>query len=387
MIRLCHVIGPSAAWDDQLACLQCLRSWTDGDVAPTLAAQSPAATGPVAKGGAFEHRRTTIPQSVPRIPLWSGPAWLAAQAGRLALGSRAFDVVIAWGMQAACMARPMFPKTPLLIGLHDPNVKDSALKWLRQFEPRPSWGIACGSDLLRRRLVEGGVPLGACSVIRPGVDFTRLNQFRRTQAQTRRQLGVEPQDRLILLPPMDGHPAHVASFYGARIAARLYGRMRVLLCGDTPTSRNLMDLDHHLPQDEAPSLLLPAPAFPVEAAISLADVLVVSDPRDISTTMLAWAMAARTAILSPATHAVTELIAHKVNGLLYNPRQYGNASPAVAALLRDTGALHQAKEAAHGQAFDVFRLQRHLEQLRQAVENLLNGRAVGHAISDAALVS
>ena len=72
---------------------------------------------------------------------------------------------------------------------------------------------------------------------------------------------------------------------------------------------------------------------------------------DVSTTCIAWAMAAGVAVIGAATYAVAELASHKVGGLLFKPPLRGSSAPAVVRLLRDREAQAKAKEV-RGQAYE-----------------------------------
>ena len=101
---------------------------------------------------------------------------------------------------------------------------------------------------------------------------------------------------------------------------------------------------------------------------------------------MAWAMAADTLVIGTATYAVAELIANRVNGLLFKQTPGRRMVPDIAPLLRGDRSSHvKLKEAARGQAYEVFGLRRCVEQTMQLYENLLAGENAEHNINDPAM--
>src|SRR5215217_4972956 len=102
------------------------------------------------------------------------------------------DVVHAWGPRALAAAvlgarqrivfSPTAFATPRLIG------------WLRAAMTYRDVHVACPTATERRVLVERGVPLQRCHLIRPGVDFKRVR--RRRDADLRRALGFSDADHV-----------------------------------------------------------------------------------------------------------------------------------------------------------------------------------------------
>jgi glycosyltransferase involved in cell wall biosynthesis len=127
--------------------------------------------------------------------------------------------------------------------------------------------------------------------------------------------------------------------------------------------------------------------MPFEELVAIADALVVAAPGDTSTTAISWAMAAGTAVIGSAVHAVAELIANKLNGLLFKIEKGETVAMPVARLLQNRDGQRKVKETARGQAYEVFGLRRFAEQHDRLYENLLTGRAPGEGITDPALVA
>ena len=122
----------------------------------------------------------------------------------------------------------------------------------------------------------------------------------------------------------------------------------------------------------------------MERLICVADTMVVAARGDVSTTAIAWAMAAGVAVIGGATYSVAELIANKVNGLLFKQTPGKPMTVAIARLLKDRETQRRLTEAARGQAYEVFGLRRCAEQHMQLYVNMLSGSAPAQGIADSA---
>ena len=131
-----------------------------------------------------------------------------------------------------------------------------------------------------------------------------------------------------------------------------------------------------------PAMLDLQEPVPFEELVSVCDALVVAPRGDISTTSISWAMAAETAVIGSAVQAVTELIASKVNGLLFKQVQGKSMATSIARLLEDRESQAKAKEVARGQAYELFSVRRCIEQHARLYENVLSAAAPGEGIVD-----
>ena len=97
-------------------------------------------------------------------------------------------------------------------------------------------------------------------------------------------------------------------------------------------------------------------------------------------------MAAGVAVIGAAGYAVAELIAHKVNGLLFKAEAGKSMAAPIVRWLRDHDSLEKVREAARGQAYEVFSIRRYVDQHIKLYENVCAGVAAGEGISDSAAV-
>jgi glycosyltransferase involved in cell wall biosynthesis len=97
-------------------------------------------------------------------------------------------------------------------------------------------------------------------------------------------------------------------------------------------------------------------------------------------------MAAGAAVIGAAIPSVAELIAHRVNGLLFKQFVGKGVVGPLFRLLQDRACLAKAREVARCQAYEVFGLRRCIEQHTRVYENVLCGVAPDEGIVDSARV-
>src|SRR4051794_5645275 len=129
----------------------------------TAAAQLSRQLGPT-----FEVTTHTVPRDV---------AALAPYALRLRrqLDPASHDLVHAFGaraLAAAVLLRRRVIYTPAKFPTR------RAIRWLRASSDYCDLQVVCPTDTMRRAMVEGGVPIVRCHLIRPGVEFAKINRRR-----------------------------------------------------------------------------------------------------------------------------------------------------------------------------------------------------------------
>ena len=314
---------------------------------------------------------------------------LASPAVARFLAAARVDIVCAWGISAALAAwmalRALSGRRPaLVLELFDPALGMADRKLLRVASGIGGLSIVCGSQIVRRRLIEAGVGPEFCAVIRPGVDFATINTIRR--GSLRASLGIAPTETAVLLPePVRRDEGTFSGFWAAVLLHELGEGFRIIVPGRSREVDRIRRLAAALPA--APRLLTPGPDVPFEHLVAIADVLLVSDRNEVPTTAIAWAMASGAAVIAAAGYSITELVAHKVNGLLFSPRAARSMIPRIVKLLRDRESQVRLKEAARGQAYEVFSTRRYVDQHISVFQNVLRGTAPGRGITDSAAVA
>jgi len=370
-----HLLDGDVGWQERTALTGLLdRASTDG-TAPAIASIAPHALKRIGKTLGKHPRPIRILGRCDRFPLLSAPAVLRS---RVAMGE---PVVHAWGIRAALAARAA-GATRLVLSLFDPTVAWAHAKRIRTLAEMRGFVVACSCEVVLRRLIEGGVSPKSAVVVRPGVDFAAINRYRK--GPLRSELGVSNGDRLIVLPhPVSRSAGQIDAYWAVQVLRVIDGAYLCAVPERSGQRDRIHRLDRELLGDRA--LVSVPESVPFEQLVSVADVLVLAGHGDTPTTCIAWAMAAETLVIGPATYSIAELIGSGLNGLLYKPVRGVSAAPAIMKCLRNEGDHAKLREVARGHAFEVFGAQRNAEQYARLYDNLLRGVAPGSDIVDSAV--
>lgn len=370
MIRIAHVLDATATWETRVALLQLADRLPRDRFAQAWIAIDPLPGG-FSLG--FDHPVTPCPRRF-------GLALSAAPSLSRALRSFRADVVHAWGVDAASVAATS-AGVPLLVTQFDPLQARRGARLLRTLDERRPLGVACSAETVRRRLIEQGLRPDAGVVIRPGVDFSRVNAARR--GGLRERLGCQATDVVVTLPaPPSRDGGHFDAVFAASLVGRLMGNVRVIVPGVSRERDRIERFTRRLPGTTPP--IFTGDDVPMERIIAVSDALIVAARGDVSTTAVAWAMAAGAAVIGAADYALAELIATRLNGLLFKRPRERRAVVPIARLLRDRDAQLRVREVARGQAYEVFSVRRFADQHIQCYHNMLGGLPAGNGIADAA---
>jgi hypothetical protein len=111
-----------------------------------------------------------------------------------------------------------------------PEMRMSTLRWIRAAMAYRDVQVICSTSTQRRQCVEQGVPLERCHLIRPGVDFARIQRRRNDEFRT--ALGFTRDDFVMLAVGESTRPAdHRATAWTASILHTLDPRYKMLLWG------------------------------------------------------------------------------------------------------------------------------------------------------------
>jgi len=348
----------SAGWEQGLAVAQLLDRLPPGDYTQTLTAIDP--------GAARLLRGLNYP--VHFIVRLAGLNALAAPLLACFARRQGIDLVHAWGPQAAAVAAAA--GYPVVLELFDPLLATRHVKLVRTLIPSAAFAVVCSCEWVRRRLIEGGVSGDVCVVVRPGVDFAFINRTR--CGPLREQLGATADELLtIVSEPVTRRGGQSEAFWAATLLNHAGIRVRMIVPGRTPERDRIARLAVATPPPR--TLIDPGDHHPFEELVTVADALVIAAQGDVSTTAVAWAMAAGAAVIGPAVPSLAELIGHKVNGLLYKSTPGRSRVMSIARLLQDRSSQGRVREAARGQAYELFSLQRFVEQHMRVYHNALRG--------------
>jgi len=370
--HVCHLVDGHSGWEERIAIEQLVDRLGRDHFTTTVAALGARGTFRVAGD---LHSATVMAHS-------DLPALFAAPDLARFVSRNEIHVVHAWGLRAAVAATtarvPHVIYTPF-----DPHIADKRAKVVRTLCRQGNLALACPTQIVQRRLVEGGVPVDRCVVIRPGIDFGRVNRIRR--GPLRQELGLTRGEHVIAVPPLESSSDYYFEGYMAgRLINQLEGGVQVLMRESDARRHRLPDLDRGI---GTPKSLVTVPdSVSSEELVAIADSLVLPARGDISTPAIAWAMAAGTLVVGSATYSIAELIAHKVNGLLFKLSETGGTVVKIVNCLRERQASMRVIEAARSQAYEVFSLRRFIEQTERLYNNMISGDAPSEGVTDAAAV-
>lgn len=290
-------------------------------------------------------------------------------------GARAAaDVVHAWGGRALTAAvlrgggRIVFSLTRF------PSPR--LARWLRAAMSHRDIQVVCSTATQRRVLVERGVPLERCHLIRPGVDFAKMR--RRRDPELRRRLGFTDEDHVVLAPGESTRAAaHEDAVWAASIAHYLDPRYRTLLWGRgeraaTAIARGRAVADGMTAAAE-PTL---GTAVEFETLLPAADAVLVTARGPVATLPIAVCMAAGLPIVTTVTYTVAELLEDRHSALMiprHDPRLIARR---LLDLRADPGLQWTISDIARTEAYEYFSLTRFLDQWRGVYRQVSDGEPV-----------
>lgn len=374
-MRFGHLIDTDGNWEDELSLSVLMTHVAPARMEQCLATLGRDDLGQTSSGVASErltNRRFPSVLMAPRVARW--------------MSRNGLRMVHAWGRSALRAAHFARRRDDVLVyTCHNPALDARTVAAIRLFCTQGPTAVVCTAQRVLRRLVEQGVPRDRCVVIRPAVDFGRVNAVRKGDLRSR--LGLGPQHRAILLAPHTSEGDHaIDAAWAVLVLGLVDERIRLVAPSMGRPMRRVRKLGLTSYQ---PETLVAAPGnVPVIDLIAISDVLLWPTEADASTTPVAWAMAAGTLVVGAAGYALSELIAHKHNGLLYKRSAETGVVRAIAhCLMEPQDNLRPLMEVARGHAFDVFGRKRFVDQHLRLYDNLLMARSPSDGIVDSAIVA
>jgi glycosyltransferase involved in cell wall biosynthesis len=290
------------------------------------------------------------------------------------------DLLHVWSVRAATAARSL-PDKPVVVSQCDPVAAAADAKILRTLARSPRFAIVCSCEIVRRRLIEHGVPPETTVLVRPGVDFGLINRTRR--GSIRDALGIQDNEFVSIVPePILREGGQFEATYAVALRRRLHEHHRVIVSGRSREVDRILAFHRGLPIQDA--IIATGRRFPFERLVSAADALLMTPRGDAAISAIPWAMAAGTAVIGTAVHAVAEIIANRVNGLLFKQVRGRSMLASMYRLLGAKDDFATCRETGRGQAYEVFGLRRHAEQTMRVYENILAGRPASEGVTDSA---
>ncbi len=374
MTHICHLLDETLDWEQRISLTGLMDRLDTDRFTQRVVATDPSVLTKLGEVG-FSRAIEVMPQGS-RLNVLSAPPI------KQFVYKEKFDFIHAWSAKTAAFARTLSDR-PIILELFDPVIAWRDIKLIRSIAMPNKFAVACSCEIVRRRLVEGGLPLEYTVVVRPGIDFGLINKIKQKKNSLREQLNIDPNHQVMLVPP----PSPDCDSRDVLSAVSLMNfkdrNLRLIVPGLSRGQGQLKRLHEAWPVPH--TLVCPGDQFSMEQLIAISDVLVVASRGDLSTSCIAWAMACKTAIVGTAVHAVAELIANKLNGLLFKQTPDKSMVNSIAKCLHDHQSLNKAAETAHGQAYEVFSMRRSTDQHAQLYNNVLSGAAPSENITDPAM--
>jgi glycosyltransferase involved in cell wall biosynthesis len=315
--------------------------------------------------------------AVRAIRAGGGVGRLASTVLALRREARPFDVAHAWGMRALAASalgtgRPIVFSPGGGAGL---RLRD--VRWLRAVMGYRDVQVVCPTSTGRRMLVERGVPIERCHLIRPGVEFARVR--RRRDAALRRSLGLSDEDYVLLAPGESTRAAgHDLAAHAASILHVLDGRYKLLLWGRGERLRRAAAIG---PLFRQPDLVRVAEQrlgrrMDFEELLPAADAVLVTALGAVATLPVAICMAAGLPIVSTVTYTVAELLEDRHNALMVPQPKPRLLAQRVLELRQDAQLQWHIADVARTEAYEYFAQTRFMNQFRSLYRQVAAGERV-----------
>jgi len=281
------------------------------------------------------------------------------------------DVVHAWG--PAALTAAVLMRTGRIIYSPPYRITPRHIRWLNAIFSRQAIDVVCSTVTQHRLLVEHGLPLERCHVIRPGVDFGPL-QRRPSREEIRKRMQIDP-SRFVILPvgdAVDG-AAHRMAAFAAMILNFLDSTYALTVWRRGP----LVHLTENLSRQSQPGALVKAPmAMSYERLLAAADVAIVSADAPVPTLPIATTMAAGLPIVARTTDTVCELLEDHHTALMVGDSRARHLADRVIQLRQDPHLRWKLADTARSDAYEFFSQSRYMEQWRQCYRQAAGGKTI-----------
>jgi glycosyltransferase involved in cell wall biosynthesis len=286
-----------------------------------------------------------------------------------------YDLLHTWGV---------FPLTlgalagyPRIIFSPPPALTHRSVAWLRAVMQYREVRVVAATATQRRALVERGVPLERCHLIRPGVEFSRIR--RRRDPGLRAALGLGDDDFVLLAAGESTVPAnHRDAVWSASILHVLDSRYTLLLWGRGAALSSVLRFAGRLGN---PHMLRVAEhrlrrALEFEELLPAADMVLVTADGPVAALPICTAMAAGLPIVSTVTYTLGELLEDRHTALMVPTHSPSAIAQRILQLREDRSLQWAVSDMARTEAYEYFSLTRFLSQWRAFYDQYAAGQPV-----------
>jgi glycosyltransferase involved in cell wall biosynthesis len=300
---------------------------------------------------------------------------VATAAATIRRNGAAYDIVHAWG--GCALAAATLGPQPATVFSPAVETRRRTIGWVRAVLSYRDVQVICPTATLRRRLVERGVPIERCHLIRPGVEFGRIN--RRKDPALRARLRLSDDDHVLLAPGETTLAAnHDSSLWAATVLHVADPKYKLLTWGRGPSigrfRRFTTGLGALIAARQAEAELGRTIEF--EGLLSAADTVLINATGAVATLPIAMCMAAALPIVSFTSYTVGELLQHGHNALMVGSNNPKLVAQRVLELRADSGLQWRIADMARTEAYEYFAFTRFVNQFRMVYKQLAAGEKV-----------
>jgi glycosyltransferase involved in cell wall biosynthesis len=316
-------------------------------------------------------RPGATPRVMQREEIGPSGRWRNALHAVLGLRRRVgeFGLVQCWDDRALLLAAAAGAKRLIYSPQQHPSPR--AIRWLQAVRAYCDVQVVAASTTAQRAFLRRGVPIDRCTLVRPGVDFARVQ--RRRDPALRAALGIGPEDRVVLLPGESTAAAnHRLSVWAGSILHVLSPSYRVLMWGRGPWADHAERLGVRLGQPRmvinATATLGKAVSF--ESLLPATDLVMLNPTAPVAALPVAVCMAAAMPIVSTAEPSVAELLEDRHTCLMVPEARPRHLAVRVLQLVEEPDTQWKVADAARADAYEHWSLTRSLQAWRELYASL-----------------
>ena len=284
------------------------------------------------------------------------------------------DLVHAFG-GAALAAAALGTRLPI-VSSPVAETRARTIHWLRAVMSYRNVQVICATATQRRRMVERGVPLERCHLVRPGVEFARIR--RRRNAEQRARLGLSNDDHVYLAAGESTRgAAHTDAVWACGILHLLDERKKLLIWGRGPMTGAVERFAKNVGQEK---MLRVAEArlgrVEFEELLAAADTVLVPARAPVATLPIAIAMAAGLPIVAAVTYTVSELLEDRHTALMTAKGKPREMARRILDLAEDSALQWSIADMARTEAYEYFAFTRFVNQFRTVYRQFAAGEKV-----------
>ena len=314
--------------------------------------------------------------AITRRTIGYGGDWRdAATAAAMLRRSRAkFDLVHTWGGRAMTVA--VLGTTSPIVFSPASETRGRTIQWLRAVSSYRRVETICPTSTLHRRLVERGVPLARCHLIRPGVEFNRVK--RRRDPLLREHLGFAENDYVILATGESARgAAHRDAVWATSILHVADSKYKLLVWGRGLMTSTVESFGRGIMPDAVRSAERRlGRRVDFEELLPAADMIVVTARGAVATLPIAISMAAALPIVATVTPTVAELLEDRHTALMTAPGKPRMFARRMLDLIEDSSAQWTLADMARTEAYEYFAFTRFINQVRSVYRQVIDSDTV-----------